>query len=369
MRLDVQLLIYVYMGICVSLLLFNLLYICSDAANKRRSKHPGRSLLDLQKKIRMYDETGQITKKEHKKNQKALSHVRRLEHFHWAVERLMVEMPRETAAYLSACEGDFCYLAMVYQKKDEMQKAYFAKLLGVYGMGGSGSYDELKKILVKMTYSPSVYTRENALWVLYRSGSIEAVVRAFLQMNRNGVFHYGKLLSDGLLSFSGDKKKLAKELWRCRDQLAVDYVLAVMQFIRMSQGGYEREFSGLLEEEGADQELKLEALRYFRKYRYDPIYPGLLAIMRGEQDMGWEYQAVTALTLENYPGEETEEVLKEVLGHPNWYVRYNAAETLAASGAKQESFADVLHGGDRYAKEILQYRLERSRQREGGNGK
>lgn len=85
--------------------------------------------------------------------------------------------------------------------------------------------------------------------------------------------------------------------------------------------------------------------------------------------MGWEYRAVTALTLANYPGAETEAVLKGALCHVNWYVRYNAADTLVAVfGNEEERFADVLEGKDRYAREILLYMLNRSRQRKGERG-
>ncbi len=369
MRLDAQLLIYVYMGICVSLLVFNLCYIFADAAKGRRIKNPGRDLKRLQKRVESYAQTGLIAKKEHKANQRMLSHVGKLERFHWCAEKLMQEMPDETASYLSACEGDSRYLALVYQKKDELQKAYFARLLEMYGMGRGEKYDELKKILVEMACSPSVYTRENALRVLYHSGSTEAVVRAFVQMSRRGIFHYGKLLTDGLLSFSGNYEQLVWELWRHRQQLSDDYTLAVMQSIRMSQDGYEEEFGKLLEKDDEDQELRLEALRYFRRYRYDPVYPVLLDIMKGRRRMGWEYQAVTALTLANYPGAETETVLKAALCHVNWYVRYNAADTLVtAFGDEEGRFSDVLEGEDRYAREILLYMLRRSSQKKGERG-
>lgn len=370
MRLDVQLLIYVYMGICVSLLIFNLCYIFADAAKERRAKNPGGSFRHLQKSVQTFALSGQITKKEHLKNQRLLSHVTQLEQFHWAVEKLMQELPEETAAYLCACEGDFRYLALVYQKKDDLQKAYFARLLELYGMGRGETYDELKKILVEMACSPSVYTRENALRVLYHSGNTEAVVHAFLQMSRREVFHYGKLLTDGLLSFSGDQKQLVRELWTHRHELLDNYLLAVMQFIRMSQEGYEEEFKKLLEDDSQEQELRLEALRYFRRYRYEPIYPILLHMMENTQEIGWEYQAVTALTLANYPGAETEKVLKAALCHTNWYVRYNAADTLvAAFGNESHRFSDVLEGDDRYAREILLYMLEHAGHRKGDAGK
>lgn len=370
MRLDVSLLIYVYIGICVSLLIFNLCYILADAAKGRQAQNPGRSFRRLQRKVQSFARTGQIARKEHRENQRALLSVRRLERFYWAVEKLRQEMPKETDTYLSACEGDFFSLALVYQKKDELQKAYFARILELYGVGRNEKYDELKKILVEMACSTSVYTRENALRVLYHSGSTEAVVRAFLQMSRRGVSHYGKLLTDGLLSFSGNQEQLVGELWKRRRQLSDDYVLAVMQFIRMSQGGYEEEFFRFLQEEHENQELRLEALRYFRRYHYQPVYPMLLRLMSGDGEGGWEYQAVTALTLANYPCAETEAVLKAALCHKNWYVRYNAAASLVtAFGTGEERFADVLTGKDRYAKEILGYMLRHCRQREGADVK
>lgn len=368
MRLDVKLLIYVYMGICVSLLIFNLCYIFVDAANGRQAQNPGRSFLRLQRRVQSFARTGQIAAKEHRQNQRVLLSVKRLERFHWSVEKMRREMPKEMEAYLAACEGDFRSLALVYQKKDELQKAYFARILELYGIGQDEHYDELKKILVEMACSTSVYTRENALRVLYHSGSTEAVIRAFLQMSRRGVFHYGKLLTDGLLSFCGDQEALVWELWKCRNQLSSDYVLAVMQFIRMSQGGYEEEFCNFLQEENVDLELRLEALRYFRRYHHPPVYPLLLRLMNGSGEYGWEYQAVTALTLVNYPCAKTEAVLKAALCHRNWYVRYNAAASLVtAFGTDEARFVDVLGGDDRYAKEILGYMLRHSRQREGAD--
>ena len=115
---------------------------------------------------------------------------------------------------------------------------------------------------------------------------------------------------------------------------------------------------------------RLEALRYFRRYRYEPIYPILLHMMENTQEIGWEYQAVTALTLANYPGAETEKVLKAALCHTNWYVRYNAADTLvAAFGNESHRFSDVLEGDDRYAREILLYMLEHAGHRKGDAGK
>lgn len=367
MRLDVQLMIYVYMGICLSLLIFNVFYILVDSSRSRRMKNPGSHLKKLRARVEEYSATGQMPEEWHADNRRNLSHISRLERFHWSMEKLLEEMPEQASTYLAACERDFRYLAPIYQGREELEQAYFAKLLELYGMGRGKEYDELKQVLTEMACSSSIYTRENALQTLYKTGSTEAVCQAFFKMSSRDVFHYGKLLTEGLLRFQGDKILLAAELWRSREELKNEYVLAVMQFIRMSQEGYEEEFLWILKDKAADQEIRLEAVRYFRRYRYEPAYPVLLEIMYSSESIGWEYLAMTALSLENYPGDETVEALKSALTSYNWYVRYNAADTLVrAFQLKRSDLSDVLNGKDKYARDILNYMLQRSER--GGEG-
>ena len=45
----------------------------------------------------------------------------------------------------------------------------------------------------------------------------------------------------------------------------------------------------------------------------------------------------------------------------NWYVRNNAAASLEAQGLSYEEMFRVLGGDDRYAREMLSYRLEAKR--------
>lgn len=67
----------------------------------------------------------------------------------------------------------------------------------------------------------------------------------------------------------------------------------------------------------------------------------------------WEYAAIAATALSAYPGERTVEILKEALQSPNWYVRFNAAQSLEAFQLSYWELSDVMEGGDRYAREIL----------------
>ncbi|MGN1231727.1 MAG: hypothetical protein ACI4TP_07485, partial [Anaerotignum sp.] len=50
--------------------------------------------------------------------------------------------------------------------------------------------------------------------------------------------------------------------------------------------------------------------------------------------------------------------------HRNWYVRYNAAVSLEAMNLSYVDMADILAGEDRYAREMLEYRMEERAQKE-----
>ena len=50
--------------------------------------------------------------------------------------------------------------------------------------------------------------------------------------------------------------------------------------------------------------------------------------------------------------------LLQALRSPNWYVRYNASASLEAHGLQYEDMLAVLHGDDRYAREMLTYRIQ-----------
>lgn len=107
-----------------------------------------------------------------------------------------------------------------------------------------------------------------------------------------------------------------------------------------------------------DDEIRFSCIRYFGKYPYEPAYPILLSFADCPQDQRWEYAAIAATALASYPGEHTVEVLKKALNSSNWYIRFNAAQSLERFQLTYLELSDVMESGDRYAREILQYRMD-----------
>ncbi len=66
-------------------------------------------------------------------------------------------------------------------------------------------------------------------------------------------------------------------------------------------------------------------------------------------------------------GPQTLEILKKEISSKNWYVRHNAAKSLAVLNTDRDALADILQGNDRYAKEMLEYQLDAAKaQRRAG---
>ena len=52
------------------------------------------------------------------------------------------------------------------------------------------------------------------------------------------------------------------------------------------------------------------------------------------------------------------DALLRAMNSSNWYIRSNAASSLEAHGLSYEQMFQVLSGCDRYAREMLEYRLK-----------
>ena len=87
----------------------------------------------------------------------------------------------------------------------------------------------------------------------------------------------------------------------------------------------------------------------------------MLALAADGDPARWEFAAVAATALANYPGERAVEVLKGCLSSPSWFVRHNAAKALYGYGLTLEDLDDVVSGPDAYARDMVTYHWELKR--------
>lgn len=262
--------------------------------------------------------------------------------------------------FIQELQKDFLHLAKEYLKKDSMQTAYFAAFLQEY-CRWSEYKEELLEVLLNYASKRNLYCRINALDALYAMGNAGYVVRAVVMQDKSEAPLHTRVLTEGLLSFSGDQNELTTKLLERFDEFSDRTRLAVLNYIRSQSGDHQEFMYRIMTDEREERELRFSAERYLGRYPWEPARDALIAFVKDKEALHWEYAALAAWALRNYEGEDVLSALKSALYSPNWYVRYNAAESLESKGFSYAELIDVMAGKDRYAREMMAYRFDLQR--------
>lgn len=360
--MKVEVLIYAYLAVCVAMIGFNIVCIFlfqrrDNEIEEKRFYYMGiiREQLDL-------DET---TEEHRKFLLKRLSRVNGLLSYDKSLEFLSEKEPEKVQAYLHRLDNVFITLMQKYQQRNEIQAAYFPYLIARYRLFRGEDYPQIHTALSELLHNQSIYSRENALNAIYSIGISRNVVEALLIIDSNGYYHHKKLITDGLMSFTGDKEELDHMLWDHLPRFSLNMQLSILDYIRFSSPNFKEKMFSLFSDK-YDSEIHYCAIRYFGRYYYEPAYEKLMYFAENENSLHWEYTAITCSSLATYPGERTVEMLKKKLSSRNWYVRSNAAHALDVMGLEYADLVDVIQGEDRFAGEIMRYQFDRKKLNEKG---
>ena len=355
--MKIEILVYVYLAVCLAMIGFNIVCIFLFSQNDKETEESRLYYIDLIK-----DQFGKEALEDRHRilMLKRLTRVRELTAFDKSLEILYREYPDDIMEYLRKMEYVFIALANRYSRRDELQMAYFPYVIARYRLFLGEDLPQINRILVDLLEKPSVYCRENALNAFYSMGVSQNVADALKIIDLAGFYHNKKLLTDGLMSFTGDKNELNELLWSQLQDYSPNIQQAILDYIRFSSGDFQERMLGLLREEH-DSEIHFCAIRYLGRYPYAPAYEQLMKYAEHEDEMHWEYTSITCFALASYPGERTIEVLKKNLSSRNWYVRLNASQALENLGLEYADFLDVFEGNDRYAGEMMRYRFDRKK--------
>lgn len=357
--MQVETLIYAYLAICTAMIAFNcaciLVFRRRNTALQKRSSRLEEAVLAQMERIR----AGQPVELRHMEFlEKKLRRTVHLMAFDETLDRLRAAEPEAAELYLWEIGPVFTHLAMENKYHGSIKMTYFAYVISKYRVVRGKPVHVILDLMMKLLQEPSLYCRENALQVIYSTGDCGWVLRALAEVDGSGRFHHAKLLTDGLLSFGGDPAQLADALWRDFEKYSTHMQVVILDYFRFSGRQMQEELLQLLADPRRDDELRFSCIRYFGKFPYEPAYPLLLAFVKDDEEERWEYAAIAAMALAAYPGARSTEVLKRALSSSNWYVRFNAAKSLEAFHLTYWELSDVLDSNDRYAREILQYRLD-----------
>lgn len=357
--MGIEALIYIYGSVCVSMIFFNCICIAVFRRNDSRLHKKSHKLADkILVQAQRFTRGEKIEQAHLRYLNRCLSRVGNLMAFNECLTKLYQKDETLAATYLYEIRSVFLHLSVVYLKKETVQAAYFAYLMSKYKICRHMPFDAMMDILKEYLKKDSLYCRQNAMKALYSFGEEEHVVEGIKILQQEHVFFHSKILADGLLTFEGSHTKLIALFWQSFDEFTVEVQVAILNYIRFQSGAYCDEMLAILTDSTANCELHYAAIRYFGKYHYPPAHSLLLQFAADLDETRWNYAAFSATALGNYPTEETLAVLKKCLSSSNWYVRYNAAQSIDALGVSYSDVIDIMNGDDRYAREMMSYRLD-----------
>ena len=355
----IEILIYCYGAICLSMIAFNLAYLFLLKRNVRTSNKKERIFTGkIIEQMNNVSFGGKIDAEHLLYLNKKLSKVENLMSFDTSLEEIIKQDREKIDIYLKNTQSVFLYLAVVYLKKERMQSAYFAYFMFKYKickqMPFTSMIDALKEYLKK----DSLYCRHNAIKALCALGSAENVLDGLKVLEKENIFIHSKIVSEALLGFEGEHNSLISLLWEHLFEFKEQMQVSILNYIRFKSGDYQNQMLSILKNKKINSELHFCAIRYFGKYPYTSAYPLLIAFAEDFDELNWNYAAFSALSLASYPCDQTVKVLKDALFSSNWYVRYNAAQSLEILNVSYDQMTDVIYGNDRFAREMMMYRFD-----------
>lgn len=357
--MNVETMIYAYLAICLAMIVFNCACIFVFRRQDRRLKRRSARLADeIEGQFQLIQGSGLVSEEHLTYLCRKLRRIGNLMAFDETMEQLLREAPEQCWAYIEKIQPVFTWVAMENHYKGSMQLAYFAYVICKYHILTGKATPLIVELMMKLLEEPSLYCRENALQAIYSTGDYKYVFHALQRIDESGGFHHKKLLTDGLLSFTGEHQQLAQALWERFETFSTPMQVVILDYIRFSGTILNDEIFRLLSDEDRDDELRFACIRYFWKHADERAYPILLAFLEHPGSHHWEYAAIAATALASYPGERTVLALKRAMNNSSWYIRFNASKTLESFHLTYQELGDVMDGRDRYAREILQYQMD-----------
>lgn len=248
-----------------------------------------------------------------------------------------------------------------YQKKNDYEQAYYAYVVSGFTYEKDPVPPEFAAKFMGFLDSKSLYTFANAMDALYQFGRTNLLLTALEKVDERRGFYHQKLLVDGLLASKADFRELNPALAKTFYQYSPFLQECLLNFFRMT--GYD--VSGLClrlirNGDGTAPEVRYGAMRYFTKYPDAQSQALFLGILERE-GASWMDQMLAIQALEHTEDAAVKEAVLKKVTSPNWYVRTKAIACLHRWGLTKSQIFDILYLRDKYADNALlyQYRNEK----------
>ena len=349
---------YVVYYLVLNLVFIYIVLLVYFITNTKRRSH-ARRLIRITKKYNiLFDDCSEENDyKLPSRKIKSLKRTTNLESFFAALYRM--DKAKQTQIILNNNES---IIRLIQSENNKTIHAYFAYMLKNIDLfeqrgGGYGS------LMLQFLLENSIYARENALKAIYSFGDEKLVADAFRRLSSQNIPHNEKLLVDGLLMFKGDVESLVRLLMVQYDNLLECYQNSVINYLNFkSIDEYDERFIEHVSNDDISVDTVCCIIRKLNKHKSERNLSILLELIRRFKEGGhWEPVAIAVTGLGQYEDNaEVKELLKKAVVSRNWYIRKNAAASLAKIGVSEDDLNDIYSQNDRFANDAINYAVGRS---------
>lgn len=354
--------IFLYMFICSALVVFEffwLVYVAAKNTINHRNENKIYKIMYDYCKAASKNKSMHLSKKDKTELKKALCSSHKVLPFAAAYNKMSTKYPKSTSVLMNEL-ADLALPATnkMCKIKNSITKTYVIKLLCECAAIDNENCDrQIIANLFSMLKDKSMFCRVNALVAISTFGKAEDVVHAVGLLANGKYYVHPKMLTEAMGAFRGNHTVLSLMLCRDFDKFSEKYRIAILEYFTDCSPEI-GEFVVDYLKGGYSIDVVCSTLRYFKKYPFDGAFDLIAEFVTNEDDYPWEIVTVATRALSSYDNERVKGILKGALKSRNWYTRRNAAGGLVKIGMNIKETADILHGDDRYASEILKYNID-----------
>lgn len=350
----IEYLIYIYMALCASMMVFNIFYFLYNISEEKIQNN---RKIGINKRI---DRQLFLIRNNAKLNISDLKYLKKALKFSNSLIMLEYHLDKEqeetVKKYIDNIQYVFYELAPYYNKVDNIKKAYFAYLIGKYKISKGTKNSILINTLYNFLESESIYCRDSSFKAIVKISSEMDILKVLKKLNNTKYNYYSEMIEKGLMEYTGDKNNLAKIMWNNYKIFNENIKIAILMFITDIKSNYSEEFFELLEEDKVSEKEKIQILKYFQENHYLKIKDFLLNSLTKNKKKNMIIQCIK--TMQEYAGDDIKAALINYIKYADWETKIEIANTLAVLGTSYTDLAEIYNGGDEITREILKYKVE-----------
>lgn len=244
-----------------------------------------------------------------------------------------------------------------FRGKAKNEKAYYAYVLSCFDYQESPSIEVDYSALLSFLDTNYLYVFTNTMDVIYQLGDPYILLAAIRKIDERSGFYHSKLLTDGLLTFTGDLEILKSLIIKEFNSYTTLTQVSLLNYFRFKNLEVDDFCLTIIKERKLNEEVIYAAMRYFAKNSNQEAKNIFIDLLNRGKSF-WVEELLAIQALEHYDDRITRAAIKQKVTSKNWEVRSNAISYLYKAGLVLDEVKDILALEDRYASEKLFYYYE-----------